>query len=314
MASEYYTAARAVSLQAKPLLIYYSIMNFALAETLFKQSGDISLDRAREQHRHHGLKIIFPTSLDPNDSLVDSASRLKAEPMRDAHGKRVGTFELWHRSAREYPIAGKSDDYRLSISKHRTVLAPSGDRLPPVGDVGLSLLDALKMIPSLGVHLSRFGVDSDLVRTQLTQTIREDSRQTVLVVHPTVRTQLDRFLSCFLVSPRTVPHIEVTESKGGGHAVKITGDADLKLPPGSNINKDEVYFSCFYCPLNEFGYYYYAFFIVGNLVRYFPDFWIRHVAESSDLAILVEALCADFTMRVPLLALSELERTFILRW
>ena len=58
-AREYFAAAQAVSLATKPNLLYYGIMSLALAEILFKQSGDSSLDKAREEHRHHGLSMTF---------------------------------------------------------------------------------------------------------------------------------------------------------------------------------------------------------------------------------------------------------------
>jgi hypothetical protein len=54
-AREYFTAAKNVTLATKPTLQYYGIMCLALAEILLKQTGDSSLDRARQQHRHHGL-------------------------------------------------------------------------------------------------------------------------------------------------------------------------------------------------------------------------------------------------------------------
>ena len=54
-AKEYHDAASAVGLATKPLLLYYSIMSLALAEILLKQSGDSSLDKARGEHKHHGL-------------------------------------------------------------------------------------------------------------------------------------------------------------------------------------------------------------------------------------------------------------------
>ena len=46
-AREYFDSAKAVSLVTKPVLLYYSIMNLALAEVLLKQDGNSSLDKAR---------------------------------------------------------------------------------------------------------------------------------------------------------------------------------------------------------------------------------------------------------------------------
>src|SRR5215208_6441303 len=54
-AKEYAEAAERVSLVTKPTLAYYSTMCLALAEVLLKQDGMSSLDKAREQHKHHGL-------------------------------------------------------------------------------------------------------------------------------------------------------------------------------------------------------------------------------------------------------------------
>jgi hypothetical protein len=56
-AKEYFDAANSVTLATKPNLLYYSTMSLALAEILFKQTGESSLDRARSDHRHHGLTL-----------------------------------------------------------------------------------------------------------------------------------------------------------------------------------------------------------------------------------------------------------------
>ena len=99
-AHEYYKAAQKVTLATKPNLLYYSAMSLALAELLLKQTGDASLDRAREQHRHHGLTLsVSETKI---DNLADQAATLVAKPVI-INGERIGTFEQWHKSARETP-------------------------------------------------------------------------------------------------------------------------------------------------------------------------------------------------------------------
>jgi hypothetical protein len=108
-AREYFTAAEAVSIATKPNLLYYGTMSLALAEILFKQSGNSSLDKARTEHRHHGLSMTvggFPKEA----SLETSANLIRAIPM-EADGKRKGTFELWHRSSREHPLVGLSNSH-----------------------------------------------------------------------------------------------------------------------------------------------------------------------------------------------------------
>jgi len=56
-AREYFAAAATVTLATKPNLLYYGTMSLALAEILFKQTGDSSLDKARAENRHHGLTM-----------------------------------------------------------------------------------------------------------------------------------------------------------------------------------------------------------------------------------------------------------------
>lgn len=81
-AKEYYDAAQAVSLATKPVLMYYSTMSLALAEILLKQDGDSSLDRAREQHAHHGLTFHLDLQKNQHEFTLDkSAACLRASPL-----------------------------------------------------------------------------------------------------------------------------------------------------------------------------------------------------------------------------------------
>ena len=74
-AKEYFDASSIVTLATKPNLMYYSIMSLALAEILFKQSGESSLDAARAQHRHHGLTLSNKNM--SKDADVKTARRCK---------------------------------------------------------------------------------------------------------------------------------------------------------------------------------------------------------------------------------------------
>ena len=106
-AFEYFRAAQSVSLATKPVLMYYATLSLATAEILYKQTGESSLDRARAEHRHHGL--IFRVVEQPQGLLTECAQALRAFPLVD-HGLRKGTFELWHRSARHLPIVGRTEE------------------------------------------------------------------------------------------------------------------------------------------------------------------------------------------------------------
>jgi hypothetical protein len=79
-AREYFNAARAVSLATKPNLLYYGMMSLAFSEILFKQSGLSSLDKARQQNKHHGLSMTVG-DLTKNTNLATAASNLRATPM-----------------------------------------------------------------------------------------------------------------------------------------------------------------------------------------------------------------------------------------
>jgi hypothetical protein len=83
-AKEYFDASKSVTLATQPVLLYYSIMSLALAEVLLKQSGDSSLDRARGEHRHHGLELRTSSVAKDRDDLQTSASALRAVPLRRA--------------------------------------------------------------------------------------------------------------------------------------------------------------------------------------------------------------------------------------
>jgi hypothetical protein len=96
-AREYSSAAETVSLATKPNLLYYGTMSLALTESLFKQSGDSSLDKARGEHRHHGL-LMTASGLPKNAALTAAATRLRAVPMIKG-GIRKGTFQLWHKTS-----------------------------------------------------------------------------------------------------------------------------------------------------------------------------------------------------------------------
>jgi uncharacterized membrane protein YiaA len=62
--------------------------------------------------------------------------------------------------------------------------------------------------------------------------------------------------------------------------------------------------------LNEFGFYYVAMYILGNYARYYPDKWLRDVERATPLALAAERLLSVARDRMPLLALSEMSRSY----
>ena len=101
-AEEYWTAASSAGPATSPLLYYYGMMCLAIAELLWKQNGEVSLDHAREEHGHHGLEICLKEA----PSLLE---RICAKPHIRGNG-----FILNVRSDITGACRGESDQMHLS--------------------------------------------------------------------------------------------------------------------------------------------------------------------------------------------------------
>ncbi len=164
-AREYFRAAADVSTATKPNLLYYGTMSLALAEILFKQSGDSSLDRARQENRHHGLTMTVGSTKKGAD-LKTAAEAIRAHPHL-VLGKRHGTFELWHKTSREHPLAGNATRHFESGGSNigfRCIFKAADNEYPPIPIAGLSLADCLSSIPLMLEYLENGPLDSTLVR------------------------------------------------------------------------------------------------------------------------------------------------------
>ena len=85
-----------------------------------------------------------------------------------------------------------------------------------------------------------------------------------------------------------------------------------KLPEYLSISQDEVQFFGCGVPLNEFGYFYVALYILRMLSRFYPDLCHREIDNATDLSIAAEFLLDAAIERMPLLALGELESKYFL--
>lgn len=142
-AREYFSAAEAVSIATKPNLLYYGIMSLALCEILFKQDGRSSLDKAREQNRHHGLTMTAAATREKE--LAAAARKLKSVPLEIA-GERRGTFAIWHKTAREHPFCGQKTDQHETggiTDSYGVVFSATDKPLPAIPKVGLTLAECL---------------------------------------------------------------------------------------------------------------------------------------------------------------------------
>jgi hypothetical protein len=318
-AREYFLASRVVSLATKPTLLYYSAMSLALAEILVKQSGDSSLDRARAQHAHHGLLFSDRRTGKLAVDLKNSAAGLLARPMvQGAEHARMGTFELWHRSAREAPYVGVHTTHIAGAGTTQTqsiLSMPEDKRMTPLREEGITLLDCFRHIPDMADFVEQHGIESNCVRGRIEHDKYDSPARELLrfTIHPNARAS--DALDAVMVHPALVDSVNLVPYPSGGTIRLETNPASpnggLRFPPAATKNVKE-----FYCwlgddvSLNEFGYLYVALYIAGNYARYYPDRWIADVESATDLALAIEELVAIAEQRMPWLTLSELSRSY----
>jgi YaaC-like Protein len=317
-AREYFDAAKIVSLATKPVLLYYSIMNLGLAEILLKQDGNSSLDRAREQHRHHGLTFEFASQGRQASALGDHARSLRAQPaIHPVNGllERFGTFELWHRSCRPLPVVGMVKEFtssNLSLSRFQALSTPPDERLPLLPEKGITLLECLTLLPGLGAFLYNYGIIQDVVRSKMTLLTLADQRRTCeIVIQPGNKGSIDEFLDNLKFKAGYADNIYMKQHiDSSGIVTLIDYNEPYHIPYSSALNTNEIYFWPRHVPLNEFGLLYVALYICGNYARYYPDFWIKDVETHAAVALAIEELIHLAEHRMALLALSELSRTY----
>lgn len=317
-ASEYFQAAKGVSLATKPLLLYYGTMSLALAEILTKGSGGMSLDAARGKNAHHGLLLKVDGKPSAMPLLCDSAMALRAVPMING-ATRTGTFHLWWNLSRESPVCGKLTTSYNGYDKSGTniLLGANDENLAELPDTGFSLLKCFRNTPYLSQELSDNGVTSELVPGSVEGWVNEKNNSQRLLT---------------ILNPSPVPIKEMAASKityyaGDIEKLNLTDTGDGYLIDCNYINDDPIKFNfpnifqwyndeLFICSdnnvLNEFGVYYLGSYILGNYARYFPDHWMSDIERSSPLYLTSAHFLEVLQRRVPLLAYSELSRAWML--
>jgi len=313
-AREYFDAAAVVSLATKPVLLYYAAMSIALAEILLKQDGNSRLARLRADHNCHGLTLTLSSEPKPENRLEDAASALIAKAQYDQQGNPRGTFEIWRRSAREYPLAG----WRIiqypngTQQRHFSMLTYPVDEPPPMlKPAGITLLDCLCELPYLQELLVRLKSRSGTVRANMTASGPLTEQTTQLIVQPNPPELIEKFGQAVRVAPDSVNVLEFTDMPSG-YIMRMPPNkqVSMTLPGAISLNDEDAYFSCGDLNLGEFGFLYAALHICGNFARYYPDVWLRHIDKCSPLAMAIDELCLCASDRLPLLLLTELLRTY----
>jgi YaaC-like Protein len=314
-AEEYFHASKVVSLATRPLLQYYCVMSLALVEVLLKQNAESRLSKLRANHNCHGLTLSLASDPSPNDTLNSASEKMMARPQFGSNAQPKGTFEVWRRSAREYPTAGyfKQLHGQAYISTFKALLYPADSAPPTLPSVGISLNDCLTNLPYMADTLSRWGSRLRMVRTAVSVEKADSATadSTILIVHPTPSDLFNSFASLCVMHPEYVNATTITEIPNG-YIFRFDGRKDkyLNLPHSTSITSEEVFFSCSSQNLGEFGYLYVALHLLGNFARYYPDLWMKHIDSCSPLASAAEDLCTHALSRLPLLSLSELSREY----
>jgi hypothetical protein len=310
--------------------MYYSALSLAIAEMLMKGTGDVSLDRARSEHNHHGLSFRLSVPKGNLPDLAISASSLRAVPsIKQVGGEgpaiRFGTFELWHRNAREYPVTGYGivNDLTQGLT-HKTfkiMLTASDERMPLLPESGITLLDCAKHIPAVGTTLARYGLEPSTVPAICGETGNGNDNVMSIMIQPTSNARRDTFISNIRIYPRLIPNYEYREFSTGGE-IKYKPDpacefydnvfkgSTTSFPSGVASDSYRYNFFTELTPLNGFGMYYVALFILSNYARYYPDFWMKDIEGSSPLSILADELLESAASMLPLLTYSELARIY----
>lgn len=314
-AKEYLDAATAVSLATRPVLLYYGVMSMALAEILLKQNADSRLAKLRENHGCHGLSLVISADPRAEDSLQVASSQLSAKTQVDKLGAPKGTFEIWRRSAREYPVAGNSvhHDANGSTTSFAVLLGAVDVELPVLPLGGASLFDCLVDLPFMADTLEMLGTRLKMIRTTVKAGSNNQSGSVSTIIHPQQPELIDAFLNLVKCEADAVNGLEFLNVGSTGLIIKSSQSHPslVSWPPGVSAKSDEVFFSCSSLGLNEFGNIYVATHICGNFARYYPDLWLKHIEKSSPLALAIDELCKHALERVPVLTLSELARNYL---
>jgi len=315
-AQEYLDAAADRSLATKPVLLYYACVSLALAEILWKGTGEHSLEKLRAKHGHHGLNYVAEQLGVSED--VTAAQRLRAT-MRGGVGQRGGTFGVWHRFARNQQIIGIERRIFLSgssVDAPSVLLMPADRQNPELPQEGISLFECACRMPTIIEYLAPLGMRTTLLRSTLNRQLTE-IRPSVgqyllrLDVHPSEPSLLAAFKDQVALDANLIDDVQANDLPQQLILTVRTESnwthSSLSLPEGYSMSLTETWFSGTDEPLNEFGYFYAALYICGMFARYHPDVWMKHLAVNSGLASLIDAICIAAQDRMPLLLLDELD-------
>jgi len=321
-AQEYLDAAEDRTLATKPVLLYYATVSLALAEILWKGEGDHRIEKLRSEHGGHGLEFAGQ-NVPVNEQAA--GARLLCAKMRGPVGKRTGTFGVWHRFARTQQLVGIEREQFLSgqgVASPKVLLMPHDEQIPELPLTGITLLECALKTPTLPDYVRALGLRSRLLRSTMSRTAREVTSGVFdttlqIEVHPNDEKLVAAFKEQVLADATSLDALEATDftnhlSISIHRQIPTQAPSYTNFPEGYSVTTTETWFSANDEPLNEFGYFYVALYICGMFARYYPDVWMKHLAASSGLALLVDAVCIAAQDRLSLLLLDELDHMITL--
>lgn len=314
-AREYRNAAMVATLATRPTLLYYSVLSLATAQVLFKGTGELSLDRAREKHRHHGLTFRPISTMKETELFPELASRLISVPL-EISGSQSGSFALWHKYSRELPIFGARTVLEGEGRTESIRIIFDSEDIPfcEIPKTGYSFLDIVKASPCMMSHLGSSGVASRVIRAKVSDTLRMDGVLDVsIVVHPAPQDILAEALEGFLFNAYAVERIKYTQFRSGislKFQYQPSDNLECRFPQAVTWNDSDIRFIPRDVFLNEFGLFYYGLHMLGSYSRYFQDYWMRDVESSNLMSHLIEIFLSYAEWRCALLTVAELDHTY----
>lgn len=316
-AEEYIQSASAATMATRPVLLYYGLMSLALAEILMKGTGDKRLERLRSEHAGHGLSLSVTGSIDRTTRLDELLPRLRATAQHRNATAPYGTFEVWRQQVRETPVPAQVYEIHpegAQTSGTRALFTGADVAPPPAPAGGYSLHDAVQSLPQMQQLLVHLGINPGCARATLKGKISSITKEGELeiVVHPGTPNQLGTLYEKLLFEASAV-NVVTTKELPSGVVVTVPLGKNavfMSLPPVAAASLRICNFVVNGWNIGEFGSFYVALHICGNLVRYFPDIWMGHVERSSAFALLVQELCDLALSRLPVLTASELDQRY----
>lgn len=237
---EYYQSAVNVSLATRPVLLYYCAMSLALAEVLLKQTGESRLSELRSKHNCHGLSLAVASSPLPTEPIEQALKKLVAKVQTGADGLAKGTYEVWRRSAREYPVGGV-ENFSFTghtLSTFKSLFHPVDEPPPQTSTAGISLFSCITNLPYMQDALHRWGSGLKMIRARVSQETNEsgDVRLLKLVIQPGPQANIDSFSELCVCSPAMINELDITEFQSGFALTWNTNNSSSLTLPHATID------------------------------------------------------------------------------